>query len=293
MLEFQELRVLAAVVDCGGFLKASQVLHLTQPAVSQSIKNLENKIGEKLVDRTSPMRPTAVGQELLNHARFILERESEFISDLSKLKQGRLQKVSLTVDYLVNEYFCAPVVAGTLAAFPELSFRVKRLPAREMIQAVRSGQFELGFGPFQKDMESLKAHKMFEETSYLVTGKANRFLKTYKENPMGFLRETVLLASYLDEPALRPSKVKIRDYFKSAWEIDNLSLQIQLVDQGVGATYIPETILEREKAAKSFVVLEKIPFHKVSKPYGVYHREGEKLSAGARAFIERCRERKT
>lgn len=290
MLEFQELRVFAAVIDCGGFLKASQVLHLTQPAVSQAVKNLERKVGEKLVERTSPVRPTAIGHELLHHARFILERENEFIHDLAKLKQGHLQKLSLTVDYLVNEYFCAPCVKRTLEKLPELNFRIKRLPAREMIQAVKSGQFELGFGPFQKDMESLKSHKVFEETSYLVTAKANRNFKTYKENPMGFLRETVLLASYLDEPALRPSKIKIRDYFKAAWEIDNLSLQIQLVDQGIGATYIPETILERDERAKHFVILEKIPFHRVSKPYGVYHREHEKLSAGAKAFIERCRE---
>ena len=286
MLEFQELRVFAAVIDCGGFLKASQALHLTQPAVSQSIKNLETKVGEKLVERTSPVRPTPIGLELLGHARFILERESEFIGDLAKLKQGHLQKLSLTVDYLVNEYFCAPHLKKTLVSLPELSFRIKRLPAREMIAAVREGQFELGFGPFQKDMEDLKSHKVFEETSYLVTGKSNRCLKTYKDDPMGALKETVLLASYLDEPALRPSKVKIRDYFKAAWEVSTLSLQIELLEQGIGATYIPGTILEREKCAKNFVVLEKIPFHEVSKPYGIYHREGEELSQGAKAFLE-------
>jgi len=289
MLEFQELRVFAAVIDCGGFLKASQVLHLTQPAVSQSIKNLEYKVGEKLVERSNPVRPTAIGYELLNHARFILERENEFIGDLAKLKQGHLQKLSLTVDYLVNEYFCAPVVAGTLARLPELSFKIRRLPAREMIHAVKSGQYELGFGPFQKDMGSLKAQKLFEETSYLVTGKTNQHLKLYRDNPLGFLKETVLLASYLDEPALRPSKVKIRDYFKAAWEIDSLALQIQLLDRGIGATYIPKTILDRDKSTKGFVILEKIPFHRVSKPYGTYHRENEKLSQPARVFIEQCR----
>lgn len=291
MLEFQELRVFAAVIDAGGFLKASQVLHLTQPAVSQSIKNLEYKVGEKLVERSSPVRPTAIGYELLHHARFILERENEFIHDLAKLKKGHLQKLSLTVDYLVNEYHCASYVQATLAQLPDLTFKIKRLPAREMIQAVRTGQFDLGIGAFQKNMESLKTHKLFEETSYLVTGRSNPWFKSYKNSPLGFLKETVLLASYLDEPALRPSKTKIRDFFKAAWEIDNLSLQIKMLEEGIGATYIPETILKRDPVAKDFVVLEKIPFYRVSKPYGVYYREEAELSSAMQVFLEQCLQR--
>jgi DNA-binding transcriptional LysR family regulator len=173
-------------------------------------------------------------------------------------------------------------------AISRSNFRIKRLPAREMIQAVKSGQFELGVGPFQKSMDALKSHKLFEETSLLVTSKENKFLKIYKESPLSFLKETVLLASFLDEPALRPSKTKIRDYFKAAWEIDSISMQIKLVNMGIGATYIPKTILDRDPSIKNYLILDKIPFYKVSKPYGIYHREDVPLTDGAKAFIKQA-----
>ncbi len=191
IFEFQELKVLAAIVDHGGFQKASEALNLTQSAVSQSLANLERKLGEKLLERTTPVQPTPIGMDLLNHARFILERESEFLDNHAKMKLGQFQKLSVTVDYLVNEYLCHTYVKMLLSKLPEISFRIKRLPAREMIQAVKSGQFDFGIGPFQKNMETLKVHKLFEETSFLVAGRQNRHLELYKENPLAFLRETV------------------------------------------------------------------------------------------------------
>ena len=286
MMEFQELRVFQAVIDCGGFLRASESLHLTQSAVSQSIANLERKLGEKLIERKSPVRPTAIGKELLSHARFILEREQEFLTELTRLRGGYLQKLSLTVDYLVNEYIAHDVVLKTLRRLPEMSFRIKRLPAREMIRAVLAGHFDLGFGPFQKNMDQLNTYKLFEQTSYLVVSPRHPALKTYRTDPMGSLKEMVLLASYLDEPALRPSKVKIRDYFKAAWEIDNIGLQIRLVEKQVGATYLPEKILQQDFVARKFTVIEKIPFSRVTKPYGIYHRQGEPLLQCAQTFIQ-------
>lgn len=66
-----------------------------------------------------------------------------------------------------------------------------------------------------------------------------------------------------------------------------------MVEEGIGATDIPKTILDRDKNTKGFVILEKIPFHRVSKPYGIYHRENEKLSQPARVFIEECRGNRT
>lgn len=289
MMEFQELRVLLAVVDHGGFQRASKALHLTQSAVSQSLANLERKVGEKLIERTAPARPTPVGLELVRHARLILEREREFTKDLNKLKLGHLQKLELTVDSLVNKYYVPAAVKATLKKLPEMSVKIRRLPAREMIPAVLTGQFELGFGPFQKNMEGLKCYKLWEETSYLVTSRENPHFKLYANDPLLFLRSTVLLASSLDEPALRPSKTKIRDFFKGAWEADTISLQIQLLSEGMGATYMPKSILDQDPAAKRFVILSEIPFYKVTKPYGVYHRVTDALSGPATEFLQQAK----
>ena len=77
MLDNKFLEALAAVVDEGGFDKAARVLHLTQSAVSQRIRALEEQMGRVLVVRGAPPRPTEAGRELIRHLRKVRLLESE------------------------------------------------------------------------------------------------------------------------------------------------------------------------------------------------------------------------
>ncbi|MEZ4742922.1 MAG: LysR family transcriptional regulator [Bdellovibrionota bacterium] len=271
------------IVESGGFQKASKITRISQPAISQSLANLERKLGEKLILRTTPIQPTPLGYEFMKSARQILEKEQEFLLDLKRIKNGYLQKLSLAVDYLINEYHCHNYVVSALKQLPEIQFKIKKLPAREIIPTILNG--DLGLGAFQKNMSKLTACKLFEEKTYLVTSKKNSSYKTYKNDPFEFLKKTILLSSYIDEPEIRPSKKKIRDYFKDIWEVNNISLQIKLLKQGIGATYIPETILQNDPLAKQFIILDKLPFSLITKPYGIYHKSNAELSEVAKIFL--------
>lgn len=73
-VDYKSLRLLDLIVKEQGFEKASNKLGITQSAVSQRIKQLENEFGELLVTRTVPPKPTALGQKLLkllHHVRLI------------------------------------------------------------------------------------------------------------------------------------------------------------------------------------------------------------------------------
>ncbi len=67
MLDYKLIEALAMVVQEGGFDKASQRLHLTQPAVSQRVKLLEEQTGQILLARTTPPRATAAGRRMITH----------------------------------------------------------------------------------------------------------------------------------------------------------------------------------------------------------------------------------
>lgn len=76
MLDYRLLQALAAVTAQGGFDKAATVLHLTQSAVSRRIKQLEAILGQPVLQRTTPPKPTAAGQRLLNHLQQVRQMES-------------------------------------------------------------------------------------------------------------------------------------------------------------------------------------------------------------------------
>ena len=67
MIDYKLLEALAMVVQEGGFEKAAGMMNLTQSAVSQRVRLLEERVGKILLSRTSPPRPTDAGQKLIKH----------------------------------------------------------------------------------------------------------------------------------------------------------------------------------------------------------------------------------
>lgn len=67
MIDYRLLAALAAVIEERGFERAAQVLNLTQSAVSQRVRQLEERLGQVLLVRSQPPQPTAAGQQLLKH----------------------------------------------------------------------------------------------------------------------------------------------------------------------------------------------------------------------------------
>ena len=76
MLDYRLLQALAAVTAQGGFEKAAAQLHLTQSAVSRRIKQLEAILGQPVLQRCTPPRPTLAGQRLLNHLQQVRQMEA-------------------------------------------------------------------------------------------------------------------------------------------------------------------------------------------------------------------------
>ena len=77
MFDYKLLQALAVVLQEGGFDKAARTLHLTQSAVSQRLKQLEDQCGQILLARTTPPQPTPAGRILLKHYLQVCRLEDE------------------------------------------------------------------------------------------------------------------------------------------------------------------------------------------------------------------------
>lgn len=77
MLDYKHIEALALVVREGGFDKAAQTLNITQSAVSQRIRQLEEQVGQVLLARSTPPRPTAAGKRLVRHYVQVKHLEEE------------------------------------------------------------------------------------------------------------------------------------------------------------------------------------------------------------------------
>ncbi len=98
LFEFRELEVFVAVVRTRSMTGAAQNLGLSQPAISQTIKNLEESLGVILLDRQArPIKPTAEGDNLFQAAQMLLEQQSKVISQIRARNPFITHRVNIAI----------------------------------------------------------------------------------------------------------------------------------------------------------------------------------------------------
>jgi len=108
MLDYKLVEAFAVVAGEGGFEKAARVLHLTQSAVSQRVKLLEEQAGRILLIRSVPPRPTAAGKEMLKHYRQVRRLEDDLGPGLGSETAGFTSlPVAINADSLATWFFPA------------------------------------------------------------------------------------------------------------------------------------------------------------------------------------------
>lgn len=119
MLDYKLVEAFAVVAKEGGFEKGATVLHLTQSAVSQRIKLLEEQAGCILLVRSSPPVPTSAGREMLKHYRQVRQLEADLSPGLGK-QSGAFTTlpVAINADSLATWFF--PAINDYLDANPVL-----------------------------------------------------------------------------------------------------------------------------------------------------------------------------
>jgi LysR family transcriptional regulator (chromosome initiation inhibitor) len=114
MLEYRTLETFATVILEGGFDKAARKLHLTQSAVSQRVRLLEEQHGQILLQRSTPPQPTEAGLPLLYHYRKVKQLEDDLLMATVPTKDDAFNSVAIAVNADTLATWLYPVLAGLL-----------------------------------------------------------------------------------------------------------------------------------------------------------------------------------
>lgn len=142
MLDPRLLRSFVAIVETGHFTRAAERLGMTQSTISQQLGRLEELAGHPLIDRAArPVRPTALGERLLGHARRILQLDAEARSLLRDPAGTAAISIGLPED------LATPTLARGLAGFAARNSRI-RLDvvtglSRDLASRYRQGEFDI------------------------------------------------------------------------------------------------------------------------------------------------------
>lgn len=141
----QHLHVFVTVVEKGSFSRAAEELHMTQPAVSQYIKLLEQTYGETLLERSTKfVRLNKAGEIVYYHAKEIVglyTKMQSLMDDLSNRASGPL---SIGASYTFGEYVLPHFIAKLLEEFPLIKPRIVIGNTKEIAKLVVGHQLDVG-----------------------------------------------------------------------------------------------------------------------------------------------------
>ena len=145
-MDLKSLRYFVEVAQHGGFLKTSSRIHVTQPALSRAVQQLEEELGARLLVRGRPSVPpslTPSGELVFHHAKALLERSALMLTDVNRLNGLVTGTLHLGLPPLGGIDQVAAVLAEFRQRFPQVIVQLLEQGGLELEEAVRKGEVEL------------------------------------------------------------------------------------------------------------------------------------------------------
>lgn len=144
-MKFHQLRALISVAECGSIHEASRELHLTQPAVSKALADLEAELGAPLLVRSAKgVQLTQYGHTLIRHARAIDQEMRRAQDDIASMLDGARGTVTIGVTPVTSTGPFAEALRRFMAAHPQVSLNVRELRPTLIHEAIVDGSIDFG-----------------------------------------------------------------------------------------------------------------------------------------------------
>src|SRR2546421_12922232 len=153
-MELRQMRYFVAVAEALSFTRGAEKLHLAQPSLTRQIKNLEEEIGVRLLDRTKArVSLTPEGQSFLVDAKRVLELSEEIVESVRHFSRHEL--APLNIGYVANLFYdLLPVtLASFQRSFPTVPINLFDMTCGDQFRALQDGKIDLGFVGLREPIE--------------------------------------------------------------------------------------------------------------------------------------------
>lgn len=144
-ISLDRLRTLVEIADRGSFAEAARALHLAPPTVSLHITELENRVGAPLLSRKrGHVRPSAVGEALVERARRLLADAERALDDVQRQVQGLAGRVRLGASTGAIAHLLPQALDMLRQQHPDIDVQVAVLTSEETLTRLTEGTLDVG-----------------------------------------------------------------------------------------------------------------------------------------------------
>ncbi len=291
-VNLKQLRAFVVVADEGSFVRAAAVLHISQPALSQCIRQLEDQIGSALFHRTTRrVQLTALGMSFLPHARHLLRQFEGVINDLKDVVARKRGRVVVACLPSVAYRLMPRVVAANERIHPGVRITVRDTNMKGIIDAVTSGEADLGIGSLATHNPELASrvlardgfNAVFPKDSSLARKRVIRW-KDLAAHPFVAMTYETGVRELVDQAA-EQSGIRLN----IVAEVSNIATLFGMLEEGIGISALPGLVLPRDENA--YIRHARFADNNVERTIRIFWRAGIGLSPSAMALndaMDRC-----
>ncbi|MBB3262066.1 LysR family cyn operon transcriptional activator [Paraburkholderia bannensis] len=281
----RHIRYFLAVAEHRNFTRAAEALHISQPTLSQQIRQLEDALRVQLLDRSGrTIQLTDAGAAYVRYAQRALqdlEAGKRAIHDVQELSRGSL-RLAMTPTF--TAYLIGPLLEKYNRRYPNITLNILEMPQDRMEALLNEDALDVGIAFKDTHPPDIETRVLFVEALGMVVGKSHPHAKKrgalkcreFASETLVLLNEEFATRHYIDrycrEHGIAPH---------IAMEVNSISAVIEIVQRSALATLLPAAIA-REHSGLFLVNLEPALPQRTA---ALLLRKGAYRSAAARAFI--------
>jgi LysR family hydrogen peroxide-inducible transcriptional activator len=277
----KQLRYFEALAQHGHFGRAAAACAISQPALSEQIKELEETLGAALFERgvgARKVRITNFGEKFALRVRDLLRSVDELEGFARASRDQQLGRLRLGVIPTIAPYLLPTIIRGLTRVYPDLDINVRESLTTKLIQELAEGRLDAAIVALPVSEPSFAEVALFDEDFLLVRpsefdGKPAPDLKMLREMRLLLLEEGHCFRdqalSFCNMHSARPRELL---------DASSLSTLVQMVGAGIGVTLIPEMAVAVETRSAP-VSITRFKHPKPMRKVGMIWRKTSPLTA--------------
>ena len=281
-------KVFCDLAETGSFSKAAAVNGITQSAVSQQIRALENKFQVRLVERSrGNFSLTPEGTAFLQGSREILEVYNDLDARLHQLRNVVAGQLKIASIYSIGLHELPPLLKVFREKFPDVEVHVEYRRSHQVYAQVINGDSDLGLVAYPAKRNGLAAEIFSQDELVLICHPSHR-LASRKRIPLRQIEGEKFIAFEPDLPTRKVIDKQLRDSgveIVHAMEFDNIETVKRAVEIESGVSIVPANTVRLEVANGTLAMVE-FEGPKMVRPLGVITKRNRPRAPAHKEFID-------
>jgi DNA-binding transcriptional LysR family regulator len=288
LLSLQQIRCFCAALELGSFTAAADALRVSQPAVAEQVRKLEQTLGVDLFVRAGRgVVPTEAGRAFAEHATRSLRAVEDAAGSVGELTALRGGTVAVGIFGEPSAWRVDELVTAFLRRHPDVSVRLVGRNSSAVVELVRRGELEAGVVVLPIDDETLDVRPIVRDEVLYVSASRER---TSRPATIERLAATPLVfydAESGDEDPIRRQLAEraqaLGVRLRPTVEVEMKDIALRLVAAGIGDTYLPSAYTRAPYYPEG---LRTAPFRPaLHDTFAIVTRPGARLSSAVRELL--------